>query len=458
MRFRRKGVIWATLGIVLAGGIVYGTSRVLEARQSAERASTSQSLMRTIPARLGTISEEVSALGTLRPATQFDVKTNQTGVVAAVQVMPGAEVKAGNVLIRLETADLELKLKQAEAGYLSAKSSYDRLIAGASETDIAQAQISMRQSEISLQSAREELATNKKLYEGGAISRQALANSENKVATAEQQWQSAKLKLAQLTASADARDVEVAKVQLAQAEANLDAAKKAINDSVIRAPIAGTVLDVPVKVGDQVNGSTVLATVADLRTMQAETYINEIDIPKIQVDQMVQMTVDALPSQRFSGKVTEISRQSQVSNNIVTYRVLADVPNVDGNLLPGMTVDVSVVVASKEDALLVPIDAITDRGGRSFVMLQAEEGEEPTPQPIETGIRSDLMAEVISGLEEGDRVAIFTAPAGGNAPNAAQMRGMFGGFGGFGGGGGGFDGGGARRGIGSQGGSSGGGR
>ncbi|NPV53087.1 MAG: efflux RND transporter periplasmic adaptor subunit [Firmicutes bacterium] len=397
---RRLHILFAVILISIA--IVAITLGIT--RSATRKTAADQIRVQTIPARIGDISETVSALGTLEPATRVELKAELAGRIRGILVAEGDIVKKNQVIAELDTRDLEVKLKQAEANYLSARADLNKLLAGPSEADLAQASSAYEQARLALQSAKDQVARDKALYDKGALSKQQWEDSSTKLKTCEQQLLATKKKLDDLQAGPRKEDVDAARARVSQGEADLAAARRDLESASIRAPIGGTVIDIPVQEGDMVNAGATLAVVADLAHMKAVIPVNEIDVPKLRHGQEALIRVDALPNERFSGKVTEIGYEGMVRDNIVTYEVTADVPNPDGRLRPGMTVDVNIVLRSKRNTLIIPVDALIDRGGRTIVMISGEKG--PISRQVTTGLRTDTMVEIVDGLAPGDNVVL----------------------------------------------------
>jgi len=186
-----------------------------------------------------------------------------------------------------------------------------------------------------------------------------LINYRNQQALAEKNLISEyELKTSKTTLDGQAAD-------LAVAEANLKEIETEINQyAYIKSPIDGIVLDRKINVGDTVvdsssNNSTSIFTLAEnLREMQIEATVGELDVTSISKGQPVRFTLESLPGRRFSGVVETLRMVPVVSNNVVSYTVIINVENHDGSLLPGMTCAVDFIVARVEDVLLVPNAAL----------------------------------------------------------------------------------------------------
>jgi HlyD family secretion protein len=262
-------------------------------------------------------------------------------------------------------------------------------------------------------------------------------------------------------------DLDQAMANLHQAEANvqikqgaLDKARADLEHCTIRSPVDGEVISRNVDVGQTVAASLqapVIFTIAnDLTKMHIDAAVAEADVGQVAVDQDVDFTVDAFPNRTFHGKVVQVRNAPTTVQNVVTYDTVIDVNNDELKLKPGMTANVSLIIAHKDDVVKIanaalryrPADAASTpepqrsappnatRGPRSGGGGQARErrsertvyvlrGAKPDPVQIKTGISDGVTTEVSDGLKEGDRVV--TAELNAAAPAAAQQANPFGG-------------------------------
>jgi HlyD family secretion protein len=259
------------------------------------------------------VSVSVGSSGVVEPLAIVEVKSKASGEVLELFVTTGDYVEEGALLVRIDPRTVRNRLAQAGAALKAAKS---RL------------QISVSQ----MQRA-ERLVKNGTLteadYEQAALE---LANAESEVVSAEV-------------------DVENARI--------------AVDDTDIRAPVAGTVIMKPVEKGQVISsptqdfaGGTLLMSMADLSAVQIRAMIDETDIGKVRQGMRARVTVAAYPNQPFAGEVLKIEPQAVVDQNVTMFAVLVSLGNPDGLLLPGMNAEVEISVAARDDVLVVPIMAL----------------------------------------------------------------------------------------------------
>lgn len=333
----------------------------------------------TAQARQGALTVIVTATGTLQPVNQVEVGTEVSGTVAEVLVDYNDRVQAGQVLARLDTAQLEARARQSAAALDLARAR------------VAEAEATLVETDHRLQRVRELLRKG--------------VSSEEDIDTA---------RAAQARASAA---LAIARAQVSQAEAQLDVDRTALDKALIRAPIDGIVLQREVEPGQTVAASLqtpVLFVLAE-NLAQAELHVavDEADVGQVGEGQRAVFTVDAYPERRFPATISQVRFAPQTVEGVVTYETVLAVDNRDLALRPGMTATAEITVQVIEQALLVPNSALrfsppqsrpqtsTTLFGRLF----------PRPPRSRTGGRKDL---------DGSRHQVWTLADG--APLALPVR------------------------------------
>ncbi len=203
---------------------------------------------------------------------------------------------------------------------------------------------------------------------------------------------------------------ERASMDLNQVQAQIQVQKEKINDYTIVAPMDGVVLRRDGEVGEIAEAGQVLFRVGVLKPLQVVAEVNEEDIPRVTVGQVVLFRTDAFPNQRLEGKVSEITPMGDVSAK--TFRIKAALP-ADTPLKPGMSVEANIITREKANALLIPADAL--QGDAVFVV----DGSQARKRAITVGIRGTRIVEALSGLKDGERVV---SPAPTDLADGARVR------------------------------------
>jgi len=222
---------------------------------------------------------------------------------------------------------------------------------------------------------------------------------------------------------------------VATAQASADAAQRAVDGTVLKAPIAGTVIAVNGTVGspsttsNSANStSTGFLQIADLTKLQISASFAEADATKLRADQAATVTWSALSGARATAKVTTIAPTATTSNNVNTYAVVATLDTVPAGARIGQSVTMQVTVASVADVVRVPTAAVRSAGGQRTVLVRTAAGDEA--RAIRVGVEGDQFTEVTSGLTAGEQVVIVTSTGNTNTNQNFPGGGQFTGGGG----------------------------
>ena len=236
--------------------------------------------------------------------------------------------------------------------------------------------------------------------------------------------------------SSDTIDDEItnARDSLRDAQLSLEDRYDALDNYTIQAPIDGTIVDKYYKTGENAETGKTLCTIFDLSCLTVTLYIDELDIKDVAVGQRAQVTCDSIEGVTYEGIVTEVSINGTTSGGVTTYPVKVEIDESDG-LLPGMNVDVSILISNNPNVLTIPLDAV-QTGSRVLVKTADGSTGEGAAEGydfvrVEIGISDSQYVQILSGLSEGDEIA--WKPATGNRYNMYGMMGMGGmGMGGMG--------------------------
>jgi HlyD family secretion protein len=335
--------------------------------------------------RKGTLVEQASASGKIQPDVQVEVKSRASGEVIEVAVKPGDQIEKGSLLVRLDPIDEERSIKQNRAALTAARARLSQ----------AKASVSVAQTEAKEAEARYEI--RRKAFAKGLVSAEEHRSAENTAVVARN------------TVLLRQADVQSAQSEVARAQLAIAEAQRRLDETIIRAPITGTVLSVLVERGTiissgitNVGGGTTLVTLADLSNLYVIGALDEANVGKVQPGQNVEITVDAYPARVFSGRVERVSPLGIETTNIVTFDVEVIVTDKDIHLLkPGMSADLEIDISRYENVLLVPVAAVRGQGVKRFILLAS--GEQ---RPVRTGETDGTQIIIRDGLKAGDEVIV----------------------------------------------------
>ena len=209
------------------------------------------------------------------------------------------------------------------------------------------------------------------------------------------------------------QDVVLAKADLESAQISLSIAQQRLDDTKVYAPIDGVVTERFVQTGQIISsgisntgGGTPILTLSDLSRLFVLAYVDESDIGKVQVNQGVVITADAYPGKPFGGMVERIAQKGANQSNVVTFEVRIEITSEDKSLLkPEMTANVEIIVAEEENALMVPVEAVSRMRGRTTVTVLKPDGTQEM-RDVELGINNGERIEIISGLSDDETILI----------------------------------------------------
>jgi HlyD family secretion protein len=338
---------------------------------------------RTATVERGALVSAVSASGTLNPVTSVVVGSQLSGQIAELLADYNSEVKAGQIIARLDTDQLvarrrqavaDLEVAQAAVAVQRAQIERARADQASARAAIVNARAQVERAASQLKEAERELRRKRELLGRGATSATEAERAEAAFDQARAQLNGAEAQANAALAVERAADaaLRIAEAQLdnAQAQVKQREAAVALVDvdlarAEIRSPIDGVVVQRNVEIGQTVAASLqapVLFNIAqDLRRMQVHASIDEADVGRVRTGQFVSFTVDAFPGQNFEGRVEQIRLGPQVTQNVVTYVVLVSVDNSALRLLPGMTANVRIVIDRRDDVLKVANAALRFR-------------------------------------------------------------------------------------------------
>jgi multidrug efflux pump subunit AcrA (membrane-fusion protein) len=174
----------------------------------------------------------------------------------------------------------------------------------------------------------------------------------------------------------------------------------------ITAPAGGKITSISVSAGDSVTSGQVVAHVTDYSGLQTAVQIDELDISKIQKGQTVNLKVSSFPDEKYTGKVTDISKEGTSSNGISTFTVTITIDKID-NLKVGMSVEASILTENKQNIIYVPLDTVHSSNGKKYVnVVSSDNPSNITKKTVSTGIANEDYVEITNGLAEGETVQL----------------------------------------------------
>ncbi len=324
-------------------------------------------------------SSTVLATGAVKPQVGAEVRVGAriSGKVEHLYANIGDHVKKGQIIAVLEKADLEAAVTKTQA-----------------EVKVAEARVTDAESRARL--ADLEYPRQQNLIRKDFTSQQAVDKALKEKESAH-------------------AGLNLARKQLDAARAALKEAQVRLSYATITAPISGVIASVSTQQGETVaaglNAPT-FVTIIDLKRLQVDAYVDEVDIGKIRTGQEGVFTVDAFPAREFKGKVAAIYPKAVIQENVVDYDVVVEITDpYEGLLRPEMTANVTIFPEERRQVLAVPAKAVKREHGKNIVYLLTKSG--PEPRQVKVGWRDGQWIEIASGLEEGQTVLLEQPEIGG---------------------------------------------
>ena len=338
----------------------------------------------TAKVELANIKNSVTATGSVEPVTSVTVGTQVSGIISRLYVDYNTVVKKGQIIAELDKTNLISELNTAKANLSSAHCSLN--------------------------------------YESANYKRYATLFKKGLVSADE--YESAKL------------NFEKAKDQVAQSREMVQKAQTNLSYAIITSPIDGVVISKSVEEGQTVAASYAtpeLFTIAkDLKDMQVVANVDEADIGDVKEGERVSFTVDAYPNDTFEGVVKQVRQEATTTNNVVTYEVVISAPNSELKLKPGLTANVTIYTAERQNVLCVSTKAlrftptqdlikgckIVDCKGKNKVWTR--EGNTFKAHAVQIGMSDGIHTEILSGVSKGLEIITDAKAANGNDDEQAE--------------------------------------
>lgn len=398
----KKVIKFLILIVVLAVGGVFAFRHFVSNKAKSATTTTTVSNEKV---QTRSIQNVLSASGTISPIHTYDVKSLVQGKIIKADFEEGDKVKKGQVLYKIDTETIdsqidsaETKVTRAENDYTKAKENYQDALSSYSE---AKSDYAAAKKKYSSSSSSTSISSTSSINSNGA---QASTTQD----TAETQLENYKKAVETAKSSVEnaQNSVETAKEAIEDAKSNLEQVEESKADYIITAPISGTIVSKSALAGDTVstNNSTALCTIYDLSAVKFSMDIDELDIKEVKVGQKVSVTADALDGVEITGKVTNISLESNASSGVTNYPVTVKISDV-GDLLPGMNVTGDIIVEEADNVLAIPSDALM----RNNVVYVKDSSVKKANGDVPAGYKS---VQVTTGITDGNYIEIKSGLSG----------------------------------------------
>lgn len=397
----------------------------------------------------GELTARLTSSGTLKPIQSLTYRSPIPGRDVEIRDLApeGSRVGAGDVLVRLDTTDLEIELarvrqehRQAEMDLQVAEGEWDEAgaeVKAVTEGDgaltVEEARSIVQRAQKKAERLRQEYEHLKPLLEKGYITRDELARTEDQLEEAEQELMLAgkrsdiivqlshprEQKRAALGLSQKTAQLGHARTRVAEAQLRLDTLVRLIDGCTIRARSPGLVVYEEnlsanprrkLRIGDRVFATQGIVTIPEVNRMLVEASVSESEVHRVQAGQPAEVLVEAFPNLRLTGKVTRVGTLASSSANRPfddkRFDLIITLDPTDAELRPEMSIRADVIVGTRTGVLMVPVTAVFNHQGSRVVYVTGATGTEM--RQVDLGESNDRMVEIAAGLREGERVSLVS--------------------------------------------------
>lgn len=421
------------IGLVATGLLGTATTVYLIVQSKAPPSDLTQ---QTVVVQSKDITVQIKANGTVQPLRKINLSPKEQGRIEQLYVDEGVQVKQGQLIARMDSQRFGQQVNQYKAALAKAEADLAEKLAGSrpeeigeAKAKVASAQANVEQAQARLDRAIEELQRNQLLAQQGAISlntlgdfsskeREARANLEAQLAQLREQKQT----LEKLRNGTRQEQIAASQAEVAQAQAQLRSYQTQLEDTLIRAPFAGTITRKFAQEGDFVTPTTsasssdgaTSASIAELSSgLEVEAKIPEASIARIHTGQQVEIRSNAYPNKTFQGSVRLIapravqdnSSGNQSSGGVTSFRVKVLLQTGQDLLKSGMNVNMNFISEKIQNASVIPLAAVTQRDGQTGVWIP-DENNKAQFRPVTTGSVSGDRIQILKGVSKGEWILL----------------------------------------------------
>jgi HlyD family secretion protein len=388
----RTGWIGLVLGALLVVSVLVGL---------AGRDQTP--IVQTFRATRADLTSTITSNGKVEPIEPHTIRAQLDTFVDRVTAVEGQAVHPGELLLTLNVTDSRALLQQARADQVIAQEDLRAARMGGRIDEVATLASDLRKADIDVASLQRDSDVLKQLVAKHAATQQELDDKQLDLERALAVQQSLQARKDELARRASV-DLERDRLRIEQAQDQIDALDARVRSAAVTSPLDGTLYSLPVRTGDYLKTGAILAEMADLHQVRVRAFVDEPDLGLLAPGQFVEVMWDAMPSRVWTGRTAQIPRQVVARGTRSVGEVLCSVDNQNLTLVPNVNVDVRIRVRAASHTLVVPRGAVHVDGQQRYVFLI--EGNRLRRREVTLGISDANRYEILSGLSEGDHVAL----------------------------------------------------
>lgn len=371
------------------------------------------------------VSSLISVTGNLDPLNIVNITSPLTGKVKKINFNYGEIVRAGQVLLSMDTSEVEVRYREANAAYIKASENFKSLQNWDGSTDVARARRSHTKAKLTLESQKKILEETERLFKKGIVPASEYESAKQQYVNQQLDLQSAQEEVQAAIAKGNEENKKIARLEMENAHTKMKELEEQLRLSVITAPVSGVVI-FPIAGAEGKEGKTmergsslqqgeIVLSIGDLTGFSVKARVDEVDVVKIKEGQKVNVSGDAFSGIKLPGRIRTVSSQSKKNSGtggapsfefIVAIHDIT--PEQRKRILVGMSVNLEVLIYERPDALMVPISAVKTEGEKRFLLRRTGGGPKAASERVEvrTGYTTLDSVEITGGLKAGDEIEI----------------------------------------------------
>jgi len=371
------------------------------------------------------VRSTVAVVGRLEPGEIVNVVAPFDGKIRERRFVYGSRVERGDVVIVMDTTELEIKVRESRSTYIKARQQLDDVKGWEHGAEMSRARRQVESAQESLSSLQTKMAETKRLLDKGIVAAQEYRGLEEQLGNQQRALESARQDLAATRRKGTSEYVRLAEYEHENARTRLAQLEAQLENAVVRAPVSGIALEPPpseeksagsgrIEVGGQASAGRTMFAIGGLESFTVRAKIDEVDINKIRVGQSVRVSGDAFADMPMTGHVETVSSQAASQGGggqgLPSFDVVVKIDSLAveqrERVRVGMSADLSIVTYESPQAIVVPASALRRGPEGPYVQVPAGDGGPPRDLPVRTGITTMSGVEVVSGLAPGERIYV----------------------------------------------------
>lgn len=416
--------IFATIFII---AIFLGTGLFMWNKKPAARAKTMSRALESVQdvTQLSTfavqprsVSSTISLPGILEPLKVVNVVSPLAGKVKERLFNYGEHVEKGQVLVKMDTSEVEVRYREAKGAYMKSLQMLRELEDWENGSEVRRSRRSLTMAKRSMESQQRRLEDTERLYEKGIVPASEYESAKEQLHNLNLDYKAAQEELKSVLERGSAENIEIARLETENTRVKVEYTKAQMKMAAIVAPVSGIVI-LPDTAKDKRDSKTVekgvtfdqgqvMVLIGDLAGLSVKTRVDEVEISKIKKGQKVIVSGDAFSDISLDGEISHISSQATKQGEIPSFEITVKVKHISAEhrrwTRLGMSANLEVVIYSKSNALMVPIDCVKSIGSDRLVRVRDRATQELREVKVETGITTLDSVEILKGLNPGDEV------------------------------------------------------